>query len=1118
MPSAEQLRNRLSKKLSELFQLDQPDLDFGFYRIMHAKAQDVQDFISTDLLRIVADTFANVDEVSRTELQAAYEEAIQTARKYDIANPDETEPVKIAKAALDAIKNTASSEADVYDHLYRFFERYYDNGDFISRRYYTRETSGKAAPFGVPYNGEEVKLHWANADQYYIKSAEYFSNFTFNLRQAQEVCVPQQENQIDIKPGVDVESPLYAHFRIVEAAEGEHGNVMASGTNKRYFILHADNPVALTEAGELVVNFEYRPDPKKTGTENTWRNRRNTEAVEIILKRLQAMAAAGGEHGKLVEEYLWLFKVPAPTESDKKRPLLSKYVNQYTARNTMDYFIHKDLGGFLRRELDFYIKNEVMRLDDIECAEAPAVESYLAKIKVLRKIAGKLIDFLAQLEDFQKKLWLKKKFVVETNYCITLDRIPEELYAEVVTNEAQCEEWVKLFAIDEIQSDLNNPGFSRPLTVEFLMTNNKLVLDTRFFDEGFKAQLVASIENFDEQCDGLLIHSENFQALKLLEGKYRNTIDTVYTDPPYNKRKNGDFAYKDSFQHSSWIAMIYDRLTEANKVLKDDACLFLSIDENEFNHLYFTGQNLIGYHGSKVLPAITNLKGNQDTEGFASCHEYIVSFAKRSLSDIGRLPIDEEVLLASWNEDEYGLFKKADGLRATGANASRSKRPNLWYPIFFFPDGSDFYTTADDQPSDTSHVAIWPINDDGAELSWYWNKEKINTDKHNLIIKRSRKGDFTLYKKQRPGIGDIPTRKPKSFFYNPEYSSTHGGNLAQKIFNKRMSSFTPKSLKLLQDVVYMGLRGKEGLVLDIFCGSGTTGHAVISLNRADDGCRKYILVEMGNYFDDVLKPRIAKVVYSDHWNGGKPTARHTGISHCFKYIRLESYEDTLNNLRFDHNPQRTKVMTANPSLKEDYMLRYLLEVETRGSQSLLNIDTFTDPTAYSLEVKKPGTDENATRAVDLIETFNYLIGLRVMLTSEPQTFQAKFTRVTDPELPDNQHTKLVVDGRIQQDASGPWWFRKLEGWVPKDPSNPNNGQREKVLIIWRRLIGDIEQDNLMLDEWFQNNRFERHEIEYDTIYVNGSNNLSNLKTDDENWKVHLIEEEFKKRMWNGENA
>ena len=897
------------------------------------------------------------------------------------------------------------------------------------------------------------------------------------------------------------------------------GNIQASDANKRYFILHFDNPVALTETGELIVNFEYRPDPEKTGQENIWKQKRNSEAVEMILNHLQTMTAVGGEQGNQVAEYLHLFKVPAPTKKDKKRPLLSKYVDRYTARNTMDYFIHKDLGGFLRRELDFYIKNEVMHLDDIDNADAPSVESYLSKIKVLRKIAGKLIDFLAQLEEFQKKLWLKKKFIVETNYCITLDRVPEELYTEVAANEAQSEEWIKLFAINEVKPDLHNPKFSFPLTAEFLKTNNKLMLASQFFDENGKSRLVASINNFDEQCDGLLIHSENFQALNLLKEKYSNSIDTVYTDPPYNKRKEQDFAYKDTFQHSSWIAMIFDRLLEVDRVLKHDACLFLSIDENEFNHLYFTGHYAIGYQASKVLPAITNLKGNQDSEGFASCHEYIVAFAKRSLSNLGRLPIDNEVLLKHWDEDEYGQFKKADSLRATGANAPRSKRPNLWYPIFFFPNGSDFYTTADDRPIDKTHVVIWPVNDKGEELSWYWKKEKVNTDKHNLIVKKSRKGGFTLYKKQRPGIGDIPTQKPKSFLYDPEYSSTHGGNLAKNLFNKRMSSFTPKSLKLLQNIVHLGLKQNDGIALDIFGGSGTTGHAVIQLNRENNSKHKYILIEMGDYFDTVLKPRISKAVYSDVWKDGKPTIRHAGISHCLKNIRLESYEDTLSNLRFDNNSQRRKAMAANPALREDYMLHYMLDVETRNCQSLLNIDAFSDPAAYTLKVKKPGTDESATCAVDLIETFNYLIGLHVSHISSPQAFSATFKHVKDSELPEDQHTKLVIDGAIQQkDSDGPWWFQMVEGWVPKDASNPNTGQRENILIVWRKLSGDIERDNLMLDEWFQKIRNCTDNFEFDIIYVNGSNNLPNLKTDDENWHVYLIEEEFMKRMWNGESV
>src|SRR5690606_40486846 len=114
---------------------------------------------------------------------------------------------------------------------------------------------------------------------------------------------------------------------------------------------------------------------------------------------------------------------------------------------------------FLRRELDLYIKNEVMHLDDIEHDTVPRVEQYLSKIKVIRKIAHKVIQFLEQLENFQKKLWLKKKFVVETNYCITLDRVPEELYPEIAANDAQREEWVRLFAIDEIKKNLSQAGY-----------------------------------------------------------------------------------------------------------------------------------------------------------------------------------------------------------------------------------------------------------------------------------------------------------------------------------------------------------------------------------------------------------------------------------------------------------------------------------------------------------------------------------------------------------------------------------------------------------------------------------------------------------------------------------
>src|SRR5690606_10185386 len=236
------------------------------------------------------------------------------------------------------------------------------------------------------------------------------------------------------------------------------------------------------------------------------------------------------------------------TASENTR--LRVHLDRYTARNTFDYFIHKDLGGFLRRELDFYIKNEVMHLDDVESETAPRVEQYLSKIKVIRRIAHKIIDFLAQLEDFQKKLWLKKKFVVETSYCIRLGVIPGEVYPEIAANDAQREEWVRLCAIDEIKGDLTKPGYSVPLTVEFLKAHPTLVVDTRNFDHAFAMQLLEASDDVDTKTDGVLVHSENFQALSLMDHRYRNSIQCVYIDPPYNTGNDG-FAYKDQYQHSS---------------------------------------------------------------------------------------------------------------------------------------------------------------------------------------------------------------------------------------------------------------------------------------------------------------------------------------------------------------------------------------------------------------------------------------------------------------------------------------------------------------------------------------------------------------------------------------
>jgi adenine-specific DNA-methyltransferase len=588
--------DKLIRTLRRLFEMDRADLDFGFYRIMHAKAEQVQEFIEKDLLQTVKDAFGEQSSKNTQELlEQARQKVIQTLGEDALDADGNLKPafssIPAGKQYQDDVaqilrqKDDASAETDVYDHLCRFFERYYEGGDFVSRRYYARETSGKAAPYAIPYNGEEVKLHWANADQYYIKTTEKYNNFTFDLRQAREVQAALQNTPLLAAQDKTDKTPLRVHFRIKEAAEGEHGNVKATDAGKRFFVLHPEQPVEKNEAGELVVNFEYKPLPGgkyaiDAETEKQLKglygslNKGDMPAFDMATKILDAVESMEG-----VGEYRRLLQVLSPTEKIKKRPLIVRYLNKYTASNTMDYFIHKDLGGFLRRELDFYIKNEVMHLDDIENADAPAVESYLAMIKVLRRIAGKLIDFLAQLEDFQKKLWLKKKFVVENNYCLTLDRVPEELRGEIVGCEAQWLEWVGLGFLTTEDTERTEQR------IEILGKEPFLVLDTKFYGEGFKERLLASFDNLDEQCDGLLIHSENFQALNLLQKRYREQVKCIHIDPPYNTATSG-FLYKNEYQHSSWLAMMANRINLSLSLLSKNAAYLCHIDENEYENLH----------------------------------------------------------------------------------------------------------------------------------------------------------------------------------------------------------------------------------------------------------------------------------------------------------------------------------------------------------------------------------------------------------------------------------------------------------------------------------------------------------------------------------------------------
>ena len=251
--------------------------------------------------------------------------------------------------------------------------------------------AGGRAAYLIPYDGEEVKLHWANAEQYYVKTTENYAAYAFTVGAG------------DAKKRVRFE---------IAAADNEKDTIAEPAGKQRRFALAGGTRAIAVEEGELVVRFAHRPlteREKKQWAGNGIRQQgRINEA--IVARILKAMP-----------DWLPLLAAPAPTDANGERTVLAKHVERYTAKNSFDYFIHRDLGGFLRRELDLYLNSEVLNLDDLEQGDILRLDRALARVRAVRFIGGKIIDFLAQLEAFQKQLYLKKKFALETHWCVTLD-------------------------------------------------------------------------------------------------------------------------------------------------------------------------------------------------------------------------------------------------------------------------------------------------------------------------------------------------------------------------------------------------------------------------------------------------------------------------------------------------------------------------------------------------------------------------------------------------------------------------------------------------------------------------------------------------------------------------
>lgn len=842
--------------------------------------------------------------------------------------------------------------------------------------------------------------------------------------------------------------------------------------------------------GELHIAFEWRKPDKGKNQKNL-----NADAELAILEAAPA-------------EWLEALRAAAPCEKDSARTILRKHLNIFTAKNTFDYFIHKDLGGFLRRELDFYIKSEVIDLAHLDALDESVASGWLARVRALRMVGHKLIDFMAAVENFQKRLWEKKKFVLRTDYCVTLCHLPDEsLYEAIAVCTKQWQEWRELNFCDATTA-----AAGKEIRMAFLREHPTLPVDTANFPPSFKDALLSLFDDIDGACGGIMFHGDNWQVLNMIQNRFIEAIKCVYIDPPYNTDM-APIAYKNNYRHSSWLSLINGSMPIVKRLMGYESALAVAIDDAELCHLKLLLDNSFGEESRIGTVVVQSNPGGRDINShFAISHEYCLFYANKGQKEI-ILPRAE-----GYNEKNIAGFRRGGGL------SSPEERPNSefaiyydsstlriigvggknmeYFPAPYRPSSVFFYDAAGEIVEDTldsfmskfpQAVSLLPqFKKTGERGVWRWSDRKKIMGAildGRIYIRASKTGPVVELSSTQSSY-----YKPKTIWGDAMFSATaHRTNLLTDIFGSKHLFSYPKSIhtvtttvgKMLFDesennysfaraeksIQALSLQKEEFIVLDYFAGSGTTGHAVINLNRQDGVNRKFILAEMGEYFCSVLLPRIKKIIYCPKWRSGFPHPNYdlsahdiSGSPKLIKYQSIESYDDALANLKKPGHALSSveeDLIQKDGAIREDYMLHYLFDVDANDGVPLLGNEDFSHPFSSCLNI----TRDDVVRAevVDFPETFNYLLGVHV-----------KTRRWVDGVL--------VIAGEMR------------------------NG--DKTLILWRDLAA-MSSD--ALNVWLEKSQLLGDDL--DAVYVNGDHLVEELRGEGARWRVARIEAVFRRLMF-----
>lgn len=403
------------------------------------------------------------------------------------------------------------------------------------------------------------------------------------------------------------------------------------------------------------------------------------------------------------------------------------------------------------------------------------------------------------------------------------------------------------------------------LELRWFNKDKKIVVEPRILIE--KPELGSYALDKNNSSNNLLIHGDNLLALKALEGKFTNSINCIYIDPPYNTGSAFEH-YDDNIEHSTWLSLMSPRLLLLRKLLSDTGVIFIHIDNNEYAYLKVLCDEIFGRKNyMDTLIPVMNPRGNQANKYIATMHEYILVYAKNiDKVKFNKLELsDEQKKEYSQLDKVKGLNYREIGLRKRGAGARRIDAPNQWYPIFYNPLTE--HISINENEINQDYVKILPMLSNGEEGRWRWSFKSVEEKSEHLVVRKVRRGHSFEYDVfQKDYLTEDKRTKIKSIIdvaTNNEIATRHLKELGIPFDN-------PKPEGLIKQILEIG--SSEGdIVLDSFLGSGTTAAVAHKMKR------RWIGIEMGDQAYTHCKVRLDKVISNQdsgeittevNWKGG----------------------------------------------------------------------------------------------------------------------------------------------------------------------------------------------------------------------------------------------------------